>query len=66
LLYLAAINAASLQTLAYPENPEFVWPELVSKPSTFFNGVKCTLKISARHGCLVNPQIFALSKRPAH
>ena len=48
---LAAIRAASLQTLAIsaPENPGVCLDrKSVSRPSSFFKGRKCTSKISLR------------------
>ncbi|MNE43049.1 hypothetical protein D3C80_1372050 [compost metagenome] len=68
LLFLAAIKAASLQTLAIsaPEKPGVcLAKKSVSKPSIFFRGARCTLKISARSRISGKSTNICLSKRPA-
>ena len=68
LLFLAAINAASLHTLAMsaPENPGVcLAKKSVSKPSTFFSGFKCTSKISLRSRISGRSTKIWRSKRPA-
>ena len=68
LLFLAAIKAASLQTLAIsaPEKPGVcLAKKSVSRFSTFFNGARCTLKISSRSRMSGKSTKICLSKRPA-
>ena len=68
LLFLAAINAASLHKLAIsaPENPGVcLAKKSKSKPSTFLRGLKCTSKIARLSVKFGKSTCICLSKRPA-
>ena len=68
LLFLAAIKAASLHTLAIsaPEKPGVCLAKnSVSSPSTFFKGARCTKNISARSRISGRSTKICLSNRPA-
>ena len=68
LLFLAAISAASLQTLAMsaPENPGVCLDrKSVSRSLAFFKGFKCTSNISLRSRMSGKSTYICRSKRPA-